>query len=53
MGVTTAVSFTVDAGTVQVFNAGIIYFVAFGKDSTLLPLAELRLIAGELSRHTK
>jgi predicted regulator of Ras-like GTPase activity (Roadblock/LC7/MglB family) len=53
MGETKAVSFTVDAGTVQVFNAGIIYFAAFGKNAAFLPLAELQLIAGELSRHTK
>jgi predicted regulator of Ras-like GTPase activity (Roadblock/LC7/MglB family) len=53
LGSTTAVSFTVDAGTMQVFNAGIIYFLAFGKSGALLPLADLQLIAGELSRHTK
>jgi hypothetical protein len=53
MGETRAVSFTVEAGTMQVFNAGIIYFAAFGKEGTLLPLADLKLIAGELSRHTK
>jgi predicted regulator of Ras-like GTPase activity (Roadblock/LC7/MglB family) len=53
MGDTKAVSFTVDCGTVQVYNAGIIYFAAYGKTGTLLPLAELQLIAGELGRHTK
>jgi len=53
LGATTAVSFSVDAGTMQVFNAGIIYFLAFGKSGSLLPLADLQLIAGELSRHTK
>ncbi len=53
MGDTKAVSFTVDCGTVQVYNAGIIYFAAFGKTGTLLPLTELQLIAGELGRHTK
>jgi predicted regulator of Ras-like GTPase activity (Roadblock/LC7/MglB family) len=53
MGDTKAVSFTVDCGTVQVYNAGIIYFAAFGKTASLLPLAELQLIAGELGRHTK
>ena len=53
MGDTRAVSFTVDCGTVQVFNAGIIYFAAYGKSAALLPLAELQLIAAELGRHTK
>ena len=53
MGDTTAVSFTVDAGTIQVYNAGIIYFAALGRPGDLLPLRELQLIAGELSRHTK
>ena len=53
MGDTKAVSFTVECGTVQVYNAGIIYFAAYGKSGTLLPLAELQLIAGELGRHTK
>ena len=53
MGDTKAVSFTVECGTVQVYNAGIIYFAAYGKTGTLLPLAELQLIASELGRHTK
>jgi predicted regulator of Ras-like GTPase activity (Roadblock/LC7/MglB family) len=53
MGDTKAVSFTVESGTVQVYNAGIIYFAAFGKTGMLLPIIELQLIAGELSRHTK
>ena len=53
MGDTSAVSFTVEAGTIQVYNTGIIYFAAFGRKGDLLPLAELQLIAGELSRHTK
>jgi predicted regulator of Ras-like GTPase activity (Roadblock/LC7/MglB family) len=48
MGDTKAVSFTVECGTVQVYNAGIIYFAAFGKTGSLL-----QLIAGELGRHTK
>ena len=53
MGETKAVSFTVEVGTVHVHNAGIIYFAAFSRPGKLLPLAELQLIAGELSRHTK
>lgn len=53
LGETLAASFTVPCGTVQVYNAGIIYFAAYGKTGCQLPLAELQLIAGELSRHTK
>jgi predicted regulator of Ras-like GTPase activity (Roadblock/LC7/MglB family) len=53
MGETKAVSITVECGTVQVYNAGIIYYAAFGRNANLLPLAELQLIAGELGRHTK
>jgi predicted regulator of Ras-like GTPase activity (Roadblock/LC7/MglB family) len=53
MGDTKAVSFTVECGTFQVFNAGLIYFAAYGKLGALLPLAELQLIAAELGRHTK
>lgn len=53
MGETSAVSFNVEAGTFQVYNAGIIYFAAFARKGELLPLPELQLIAGELSRHTK
>lgn len=53
MGETSAVSFNVEAGTFQVYNAGIIYFAAFARKGQLLPLPELQLIAGELSRHTK
>lgn len=53
MGDASAVSFTVEAGTLQVFSAGIIYFAAFGKPGVHLPLPELQLIATELGRHTK
>jgi hypothetical protein len=53
MGEARAVSFTVDGGTVHVFNAGIIYFAALSKPGALLPVPELQLIASELSRHTK
>ncbi len=53
LGEAKGVSFTVETGTLQVFNAGIIYFAALGKAGANLPLAELRLIATELSRHTK
>ena len=53
MGNASAVSFTVDVGTLHVFSAGIIYFAALGKPGVHLPLPELQLIATELGRHTK
>jgi predicted regulator of Ras-like GTPase activity (Roadblock/LC7/MglB family) len=53
LGEAKGVSFTVESGTLQVFNAGIIYFAALGKTGANLPIPELRLIATELSRHTK
>jgi predicted regulator of Ras-like GTPase activity (Roadblock/LC7/MglB family) len=53
MGEADAIGFTVEAGTVHVFSAGIIYFAALSKPGELLPLPELQLIASELSRHTK
>jgi predicted regulator of Ras-like GTPase activity (Roadblock/LC7/MglB family) len=53
LGDTRGVSFTVESGTLQVFNAGIIYFAALSKTGAPLPLPELQLIATELGRHTK
>lgn len=53
LGEASAVSITVEAGTLQVFSAGIIYFAALGKPGVHLPLPELQLIATELGRHTK
>lgn len=53
MGELTSVSFAVDQGALQIFNAGIIYFAALGKPDAPLPSAHLNLIATELSRHTK
>jgi predicted regulator of Ras-like GTPase activity (Roadblock/LC7/MglB family) len=53
MGEVKTVSFGVDGGTLQIFNAGIIYFGALGKPGTALPVEDLTLIASELSRHTK
>jgi len=53
LGEASAVSCTVDSGTLQVFSAGIIYFAALGKPGVPLPLPELQLIATELGRHTK
>jgi predicted regulator of Ras-like GTPase activity (Roadblock/LC7/MglB family) len=53
MGEVKTVSFGVDGGTLQIFNAGIIYFGALGKSGSALPVEDLTLIASELSRHTK
>jgi predicted regulator of Ras-like GTPase activity (Roadblock/LC7/MglB family) len=53
MGEVNTVSFGVESGTLQIFNAGIIYFGALGKHGTLMPVEDLTLIATELSRHTK
>jgi predicted regulator of Ras-like GTPase activity (Roadblock/LC7/MglB family) len=53
MGEVRTVSFGVDSGTLQIFNAGIIYFGALGKHGGSLPVEDLTLIATELSRHTK
>jgi hypothetical protein len=53
MGEVRTVSFGVETGTLQIFNAGIIYFGALGKQGESLPVEDLTLIASELSRHTK
>jgi len=53
MGEVRTVSFGVDTGTLQIFNAGIIYFAALGNHGGTLPVEDLTLIATELSRHTK
>ena len=53
MGDLQSVTFTVEEGTLQIFNAGIIYFAALGRVDATLPLAELNIIAKEISRHTK
>ena len=53
MGDVRTVSFGVESGTLQIFNAGIIYFGALGQHGGSLPVEDLTLIATELSRHTK
>jgi predicted regulator of Ras-like GTPase activity (Roadblock/LC7/MglB family) len=53
MGELMSVTFAVENGTLQIFNAGIIYFAALGKQGSSIPVPELNLIARELSRHTK
>ena len=40
-------------GILQIFNAGIIYFAALGRNGVPLPQLELNIIVNELSRHTK
>ena len=44
---------TVSGATLQIFNAGIIYFAALSQQGAALPIAELTLIAKEIGRHTK
>jgi len=53
MGEVRTVSFGVESGSLQIFNAGIIYFGALGLHGGSLPVEDLTLIATELSRHTK
>jgi predicted regulator of Ras-like GTPase activity (Roadblock/LC7/MglB family) len=53
MGELRSLSFSVEEGTLQVFNAGIIYFAALSPLGATLPAAELTLIAKEIGRHTK
>jgi predicted regulator of Ras-like GTPase activity (Roadblock/LC7/MglB family) len=53
LGEAAAISFTVEVGTMQIYNAGIIYFAALSKRGETLPSNDLQLIAAELSRHTK
>lgn len=53
MGDLNSITFTVDHGTLHIFNAGIIYFAALGRPGEPLPMPQLNLIAHELSRHTK
>ena len=53
MGGLLSVAFAVEQGTLHVFNAGIIYFAALSQAGVALPMAELHLIAKEISRHTR
>ena len=53
MGELQSVTFAVDAGALQIYAAGIIYFATLSRPDAPLPLHELNLIARELSRHTK
>ncbi len=53
MGDLQSLTFAVDEGSLQIFNAGIIYFAALGLPNVALPVPELNLIVKEISRHTK
>jgi len=53
MGDLQSITFAVDHGSLQIFNAGIIYFAALGLPNVALPIQELNLIVKEISRHTK
>ncbi len=53
MGELKSVSFNITCSTLQIFNAGIIYFAALGHPGEPLPTESLTIIADELSRHTK
>jgi predicted regulator of Ras-like GTPase activity (Roadblock/LC7/MglB family) len=53
MGELRSLTISVESGTLQIFNAGIIYFAALSRPDALLPVRELNIIANELSRHTK
>lgn len=48
-----SLTFVVDKGPLQIFNAGLIYFVVLGDSEALMPVEEMNLIATELCRHTK
>jgi predicted regulator of Ras-like GTPase activity (Roadblock/LC7/MglB family) len=53
LGAVAALNFRVEAGTLSIYNAGIIYFAVLCKPGAASLQDELDLIAGELSRHTK
>jgi predicted regulator of Ras-like GTPase activity (Roadblock/LC7/MglB family) len=53
VGEMSSVTLTTGNGTLFVFNAGIIYFAVISKPEEVVPLAPIKLIVSELSRHTK
>jgi len=53
MGELYSVTMTVEAGALQIFASGIIYFATLSTPEMQLPIHELNVIAHELSRHTK
>ena len=48
-----AVAITTGIGTIQVYQAGIVYFAALSETDVPLPLEELQLVAGELGRRSQ
>jgi len=53
MGELESISFSVEQGTFQIFNVGIIYFAVLAKPTSNLPKESLKLIVRELARHTR
>ena len=53
VGEMSSVTLNTENGTLFVFNAGIIYFAVISKPDESVPLAPIKLIVSELSRHTK
>jgi predicted regulator of Ras-like GTPase activity (Roadblock/LC7/MglB family) len=53
MGELESITFTVEQGTFQIYNVGIIYFAILAKPTAALPKESLRLIVRELARHTR
>jgi predicted regulator of Ras-like GTPase activity (Roadblock/LC7/MglB family) len=47
-----AVGITTPTGTLQVYQAGIVYFAALSQTGTNLPLDDLQIVANELGRRT-
>lgn len=52
-GELTSATLATPSGTLVVFNAGIIYFAVIGKVDETVPLAPVKMIVNELSRHSK
>src|SRR4030095_15946617 len=44
LGDATSTGFTIEAGTLQIYNAGIIYFAALSRKGESLPVRDLQLI---------
>lgn len=53
MGELESLTFSVEHGTFQIFNVGIIYFAALAKPDSAPPKESLKIIVSELSRHTR
>jgi predicted regulator of Ras-like GTPase activity (Roadblock/LC7/MglB family) len=53
MGELESISFSVEQGTFQIYNVGIIYFAVLAKPTATLPKENLKLIVRELARHTR